>query len=210
MKCLGDAARIVIKNGNWDELFVLNEEVRRELEGAFSTLIENPWRAVTAPESGNVVDMWSDASQEKCVFLLLQEDVQGDVVVDSRRWNSPAKQHIFLSELQAAVNGITRAYELGHRAITAYVDNAPAAIALERRVSTNHLANVVMGNLPDVDRCRVTVKWVSTKVQRADLYTRAVPKGSGIYVPLPDTGTILEKMPEQKEGGERKTDFAVL
>jgi len=190
MRCLGDAARLVIKNGDWDEPFVVSELVRRELECAFTVLRENPWQSAIVPQTGEKVDMWSDASQEKCVFLLLQ----GDAILDSRRWEPPANQHIFLSELQAAVNGIVRAHERGHSNVTAYVDNAPAAIALERRVYTNHLANITMQLLPDLQQCQVKVKWVSTKVQRADLYTRAMPKGSGNYVPLPAKGTILEPM----------------
>jgi len=191
MESLGVAARLAQESQDWDRPFHIPEETFEELKGYESTVEANPWNTARSNKTPEV-DVWSDASLSRSAYIV----ASGLEVLGADSWDSE-RHHIFLLELTAAMRGLLNAYDMGHKSIRLYVDNAPAAAALARRVSTNRMANIILSHLPpDVE---LEVKWVPTSEQCADYLTRPV---LGKYIDLPEPGSVLVRPAPKKEGGE--------
>ena len=123
--------------------------------------------------------MWSDASDSHWAFITLCNDV----VMEAKRGDTKAGLHIFYSELSAALGGLMAIRRHTENARpTLFIDNAPAALALQRGVSSNFTANRWMAHFKEID---FEVTWVPSAAQLADPYTRPI---AGKLVPLPNKG----------------------
>ena len=96
-------------------------------------------------------------------------------------------QHIFYSELNVAIEAIQRAHAMGFKAGNMFIDNAPTAICIERRASSNFAANRSLANLPEFE---THVTWVPSAEELADDYTRPPDRQPSFPPPaLPPDGS---------------------
>jgi len=188
---IGDAASRIAKGTlKWTDSVKVSPELQLELREELQLLSSNAWIHLPDGESTPTADVWSDASDERWAFLLIEEGL----TAVARTGPTKEELHIFYSELSAALGGIIAARRRGHKHVRVYIDNAPAAHALRRGVSSNFRANKWLAAVQDMT---LDVIWVPSKQQLADLYTRRIPiRGSkGVtgygYPSLPRPGTPL-------------------
>ena len=167
MSVLGDMMRkIALKQIKWDDEFEITRASQIEMTDVVLHVGRNDWiqwHETSAPD----MDIWTDASDTHAAYLIVQNYEVIDALVRATKG-----EHIFLEELSIALDAVARAYELGATKARLFCDNAPAGGCIEKKVSTNFVANTrlrVMKPLP------VDVHWVSTKYELADPYTRGVP-----------------------------------
>ena len=67
-------------------------------------------------------------------------------IIEAAQWSVDQNTHIFLKEVSAAVNAILAAHAHG-KIPRVFVDNMPAHLALQRRLSTNFLANTMIAKV---------------------------------------------------------------
>ena len=167
MSVLGDMMRkIALKQIKWDDEFEITPSSQLEMIDVVLHVGKNEWiqwYEASAPD----MDIWTDASDTHAAYLIIQNYEIIDALVRETKG-----EHIFLEELSIALDAVARAYELGATRARLFCDNAAAGGCIEKKVSTNFVANTrlrVMKPLP------VDVHWVSTKYELADPYTRGVP-----------------------------------
>ena len=187
---MGKIGRIASATGNWDEKFMFKEnpELMKELTREVEQLRTNEWVRhvkVTSPTA----EIWSDASDTHWSYLLFENTK----LVYAERGETNCGEHIFYSELAAAIRGIARAQSMGHKSVLSNIDNQPAALALRKGLSTNFTANRWLGRISTMER---RVMWVPTHEMIADPYTRPDPH-SGILVPLPTTGVSVQELKDE-------------
>jgi hypothetical protein len=199
MALLGAAAKRVAAGGWWTDLIPIPKEAALEFTGELNALQENRWKDRLQIPEGDTAQVWSDASNSYSMYMVLFRGV----VMAAERKEVPAGEHIYYSELKVAVDGVTRAYELGFRKIQENIDNAPAGQALERGVSTNFSANRILQRIPH--DALLTVKWWSTIEQLADPWTR---EKDGVLRPLPAVGQYMtEPAAPQGTGASQATVY---
>ena len=167
MSVLGDMMRkIALKQIKWDDEFEITPSSQLEMIDVVLHVGKNEWiqwYEASAPD----MDIWTDASDTHAAYLIIQNYEIIDALVRETKG-----EHIFLEELSIALDAVARAYELGATRARLFCDNAAAGGCIEKKVSTNFVANTrlrVMKPLP------VDVHLVSTKYELADPYTRGVP-----------------------------------
>jgi hypothetical protein len=84
-------------------------------------------------------EMWSDASDEMCAYLLFRNDK----LIAREQWRVPKERHIFFKEFGAALRGLRKAK--GPTALK--IDNQAVVGSLHRRLSTNKQANMMMSEI---------------------------------------------------------------
>eukprot|EP00759_Apiculatamorpha_spiralis_P016340 PhF_6_TR22574/c2_g3_i1/m.32151 len=181
MQELGKIGRRVSQGESWENLLTVEDDLKQEVQTALTQLRKNHWKNPRRVGE-NKVDVWSDASDTHWAFVVVADGV----VIEAKRGQTKKDQHIFYSELSAALGGLVAAHRKGYDETQCFVDNAPAAIALERGVSSNFTANKWLAAVTDINR---KVTWVKSADQRADIYTRAK---NGRMVPLPMIGSVFQ------------------
>jgi hypothetical protein len=136
---------------------------------------------VTPPE----VTVEGDASDHYAAYMIYQ----GETVLDGKIHPTVPGQHIFLSELETAVEGCLHAYDIGFRGVNYRGDNMASLMALNRKLSTNFSANRTLSRLP----CDLSIEttYVPTDKILADPFTRGE-----VFPPLP---APLNKIKQQHE-----------
>ena len=154
---------------DWNTKLTWPEGVAKEITEHVETLRVNAW--IPKPEKcEETSEVWSDASSTHWSFLAYHHDV----LLQANQGPVRENMHIFLCELSAAMGGLMALYRKGiKKGILVNVDNTAAAIALQRGISTNRVANEWMSQLPEDLEFRV--KWVSTRIELADNFTRIAP-----------------------------------
>ena len=187
LQTLGKVARKVHDEKSWEISFSPTDHLLGELTDAFSALKRNVWlKKIGHIPKEEKVEVWTDASSIAWAILLFN---QGILETAKQGMTKPGA-HIFYSELSAALGGIMAAVRKGHRDILLNVDNAPVAMALQRRASTNFTANRWMQYIPS--NTNLEVKWVPTNAQIADPFTRK--SSAEDLTPLPSIGTYIESL----------------
>ena len=167
MSVLGDMMRkIALRQIKWDDEFEITNAAQIEMTDVVLHVGRNEWiqwHEKGAPD----MDIWTDASDTHAAYLIIQNHEVIDALVRATRG-----EHIFLEELSIALDAVARAYELGATRARLFCDNAPAGGCIEKKVSTNFVANTRLRGMKPLP---VDVHWVSTKYELADPYTRGVP-----------------------------------
>jgi len=164
-QAVGKAARQIASGAlKWTSKTQTTTELIEELQSEIRLLTSNPWIPLPISEEPTA-EVWSDASDEHWAFLLFERDS----LVEGKSGRTKEDMHIYYAELSAALGGIMAAKRRGHKSIRVYVDNAPAAHALRRGVSSNFRACKWLSHVQDLT---LEVIWVSTRQQIADPYTR--------------------------------------
>lgn len=166
MAVLGEIMRMISnKEIKWDECCTekVTPTAAEELRKTVAMMGENPWIQWSEP-CAHDVEIWSDASDTHAAYLIVQDQKVIAALVRETRG-----EHIFLEELSIALEAIEEASRLGARKARLFIDNAPAGGAIEKNVSTNFTANVRLAKRSTLP---VDTRWVSTKHQLADPYTR--------------------------------------
>ena len=169
MAVLGEIMRMISnKEIKWDECCTrkVTPTAVEELRKLMALMGENPWIQWSAP-SAHDVEIWSDASDTHAAYLIVQQQKVIAALVRETRG-----EHIFLEELSIALDAIEEASRIGARKAKLFIDNAPAGGAIDKNVSTNFTANVRLAKRSTLP---VDTRWVSTKQQLADPYTRGRP-----------------------------------
>lgn len=174
------AQQVTSGTKQWSSVIELTEDFVKEARSEIKLLSENPW-VFRQVKSDPTAEVWSDASDKYWAFLLFERDS----LVYGRQGNTKEELHIYYSELSAALGAIMAAKRRGHKSIRVYVDNAPAAHALRRGVSSNFRACKWLAYVQDLE---LEVIWVSTRQQLADKYTRKRVDDDK-PPPIPRTGT---------------------
>jgi len=187
-QAVGKAASSVAKGTiKWSDKVPVSTDLRKEIERETMVLQEN---AEIFPQSKGdaTAEVWSDASDTHWAFLVFEH---GRLVV-AKQGETKEHNHIFYSELSAAIGGIMAAYRRGHQTVRVCVDNAPACHALQRKVSTNFRANRWLAG---IQHLKLDMVWVPSAKQLADPYTR----GAGGSPPpqMPPLGTTWEELSRQ-------------
>lgn len=193
---LGSTASALAQAADWDSKISVPHEVLRELLVSLDELELNKPRKKSDPVSIEAT-VWTDASSKYYAWLA---EMQG-IVLASNQGETPEQQHIFYSELHSAIEGII-ATDLALRmekkggGIRVQIDNAPAASCLQKRVSTNYVANQWLRRLPDRP---IVVNWIPTETMKThgvDRYTRVneatqtVPKIPAVGDPWTPYGNV--------------------
>eukprot|EP00760_Papus_ankaliazontas_P021227 PhM_4_TR18660/c3_g2_i2/m.19851 len=168
----------------WTARCVLGKELRRELLDANRELAINEWQQ-RQKYSPPTMEIWSDASDHFWTFLCFEEGK----LVEAKRGRVKEGNHIFFSELSAALGGVMTGLRRGHSHVLCMIDNIAAAYALRRGASSNRKANEW---LRAVTHAKRSVIWVESAAQIADEFTR--PEASGALPPLPHMGTSVETL----------------
>eukprot|EP00760_Papus_ankaliazontas_P021221 PhM_4_TR18660/c3_g1_i2/m.19873 len=179
---LGSTASLLARGQlTWDETIGVPDGVI----AAFARISHNTWCCL--PHAKVTTEMWTDASDDWYAWFSVDAASR---VLASNQATVPEEEHIFYSELWSAIEGIisthvilTRSGEGG--AIRVHIDNAAAARCLERRMSTNFVANKWLSLLPDRE---LDIHWVPTSEQAADVYTRP-EKGKQTPIAVPRPGS---------------------
>jgi hypothetical protein len=175
------ASALALRKLDWDQQISVPSSVETELSLAFEILAQNEWCSLEREQEDSVADIWTDASSSWYAWFA----VNNKEVIASGQGTLP-EEHIFYSELRSALEAITNTHRaLGEKrgGIKIHIDNAAAARCIERRISTNFTANVWLAKLP---KRQITVKWVSSANQEADIFTRpALGELTPIAVPQP-------------------------
>ena len=160
----------------WDSLIDLTAELREEILCEVTIMRANAFRGrevSLAPE----VDIWTDSSLSHCAYLIFRNQR----LIASGQSPVP-DQHIFYSELSVAIEAIQRAHAMGFKAGNMFIDNAPTAICIERRASSNFAANRSLAKLPEFE---THVTWVPSAEELADDYTRPPDRLPSLPPPAP-------------------------
>ena len=185
---------------SWDTKLLWTDGVTKEISDHVNTLRQNSW--VAKPEqSEETSEVWSDASSTHWAFLSYHH---GNLLSANQ---GPVREnmHIFLCELSAAMGGLMALYRKGiKKGIVVNMDNTAAAIALQRGISTNRVANQWMSGLPNDLEFRV--KWVSTRWELADNFTRIAP-GHRQPPAVPPVGSSKSSLWHLVEKYENKQSF---
>ena len=184
-QAIGKAASMIGKGTlDWTSPVHVPEELKTEMKSEIALLESNPWRGQDI-KAEPTATMWSDASDDHWAFLLFEHDS----LVAAKSGRTKAENHIYYSELSAALGGIMAAKRLGHTSVRVMVDNAPACHALQRGVSSNFRANKWLAAIQDMT---LYVQWVPSASQAADPYTRGA---KGRPPPrVPPLGTRWEQL----------------
>ena len=174
-------SRIAHKTIGWEDIVDVSPELLSELRMEIAILRENAPRGLDV-ETKAEVDIWTDASLSHAAYLIFRNHV----LIASGQIALP-DQHIFYSELYTAIEALKHSRRLGHKSANIFIDNAPAAICVERRVSSNFAANRKLATLPNDLSTRVT--WVDTTSQLADPYTRPATSRHKFPPSIPPIGT---------------------
>ena len=164
MSVLGDMMReIAFKQIKWDDEFEITDAAQKEMIDVVHHVERNEWiqwQEANEPD----MEIWSDASDTHAAYLIVKNhEVIASLVRETKG------EHIFLEELSIALDAVAKAYELGSTRARLFCDNAPAAACIEKKVSTNFVANTRLRAMKPLP---VDVTWVSTKFELADPYTR--------------------------------------
>jgi len=174
----GDALEIVrrvailISTGlDWDTPIKFSSAELDTLGRWKARVVKNEWQQAPTEKGIPREEMWTDASSSMWAYTNLN-----DKCAQNRFSQEQLLWHIFIKEAYAvhrsveASRGIPRMYR---------VDNMPLVLAMKRKVSSNKLVNAWMTTW---DWENISVEWVSTKIQKADVYTRGevmqAPKGT--------------------------------
>lgn len=155
------------KEMSWDDKFEIDPALKIELVCETEILVANNWIPKTQATADEGIEIWSDASDTHWAYIIYK---QGEIV-SAKRGPTKDGYHIYYAELSAAIAAIMDAKRHGHKRIRLYIDNAAAALAIQRGVSSNFSANRWLSHIQDMS---VEVVWVPTTEQRADYLTRAV------------------------------------
>ena len=159
-------AHAMAENGQWDTPIQFTDAEVAELQAWLSTLWENN-SAVWTAESVPQLQLWSDASDNEWAALYLDDEEliaaeQGSFVGGPRAWHIFIKEAYAADKVLQATNGIPRLIN---------IDNLPLVHCIKRGFSANRLVNAFIKTW---DLKNIQAKWVSTKVQLADAFTRGV------------------------------------
>jgi hypothetical protein len=154
-----------IARKGWDGCMVLDERVRLELRSTLEIIVQNEPRTLRDHHEPEIL-VEGDASDDFAAYLLYQNST----VLETLIREVPAEQHIFLSELAIAVDGCLAAYDRGHKGVEYRGDNMAALMALDKRLSTNFMANGMLQRLPD--NLTVKTSYVPSEENLADPFTR--------------------------------------
>jgi hypothetical protein len=185
---MGRIGRRITAGETWEHTADISQELREEWRTELKSVEENPWVRWGGESRTPTAHVWSDASDHYWCFLLFEDNK----VVCAKRGSVKEGLHIYYSELSAALGGIVAAQRRGHTTIGVHIDNAPAAMALRRGLSTNFKANRWLGAISHLD---LDVHWVPSAEQLADPYTRATsgPQRTDL-LPLPIIGTSITEL----------------
>ena len=147
----------------WSSVITVTLELREEILKEVLVLEGNAYGYLKA-QTESEVDIWTDASLTHAAYLIFRNQV----LIASGQIELPP-QHIFYSELHIAIEAVKKAQSMGFKSGTMFIDNAPTAICMERRASSNFTANRALAKLPDFD---TKVQWVPSAVEMADTFTR--------------------------------------
>lgn len=179
---------------SWERSLTLTESEEREVRSWTDRYARNEWVSPTAAALADSV-VWSDASDTLGAFLL----VQGEKVLCSSVVKLERATHIFLKELAMAVAGIVEASGRGLVPLVK-IDNMPARLALERKLSTCRLANHL---IRQVAHLPFSTQWVSTDEELADPYTRK-------WYPRPKTLTEVMEVHKTFRSAQQHTSAPTL
>lgn len=191
-QAIGKAASMVGRGTlGWTSPVHIPEDLKAEMRTEIALLASNPWRGQET-RAEPTATMWSDASDDHWAFLLFEHDT----LVAAKSGRTKEENHIYYSELSAALGGIMAAKRLGHTSVRVMVDNAPACHALQRGVSSNFRANKWLAAIQDMT---LEVIWVPSASQLADPYTRGVKGRNPPRVPMLGTRwETLTRKPKTK------------
>lgn len=190
LEAMGKVGKKVSETGNWEEKMSWsdNSQLQNEILSELNLLQKNEW-VYHKNRMPPTAQIWSDAADQYWCYLIFEKDK----LVAAERGMTREEDHIFYSELAAAIRGIARAEERGHNHVLSMVDNQPASMALRRGLSTNFKANRWLGAIATMER---TVEWVPSEQMLADPYTRTDPM-TGMLIPLPPLGTDINTLKEE-------------
>ena len=163
-----------IASSGWDKSVTLNQEVRSEMDELRSLIAEN---AFCSPQVRSPVEITveGDASDDLAAYIIYRES---QVLTGLIR--PTHAEHIFLSELDIAIEGCLKAYDMGYRGVEYRGDNMPSLVAIKKRLSSNFTANRRLSRLPA--DLTIATTYVPSAENLADPFTR------GAYLPtLPST-----------------------
>ena len=130
-QAIGKAASCIGKGTlGWASPVHIPEELKTEMKQEIALLASNPWRGQET-RAEPTATMWSDASDDHWAFLLFEHDT----LVAAKSGRTKEENHIYYSELSAALGGIMAAKRLGHTSVRVMVDNAPACNAAYPAIS---------------------------------------------------------------------------
>jgi hypothetical protein len=122
---------------SWGSKIAMSDALERELQNFVEMLKANEWQQ--NPTRGvPTIEMYSDASDAKGAFVALEDGIMTEGLVFAF---AEPERHIFLKELQVALCAIQHAIDQGHKSAHLYVDNMAVSLVLQRKASTNYLAN---------------------------------------------------------------------
>jgi hypothetical protein len=174
--------RAVARKG-WNGTHRLSDGARVEFEALALDISCNEPRYVTQHEEPSVT-VECDSSDDYVAYIIYNIE---EVIYAHQR--KTRHSHIFLNELEVAVDGVLKARQLGHNSVHLRGDNMAALIAITRKLSSNFTANKILNRIP----CSlgIATEYVNTKENLADPYTRGLT--------LPQVPTTLDKIREDHE-----------
>ena len=178
-------AHLMAESGQWDTPIKFTDGEVSELKTWLISLTENAaaiWKADRDPE----LQLWCDASDDQWAALYLAEDElikaeQGSFVGGPRAWHIFIKEAFAADKVISATKGISRLVN---------IDNLPLVQCIKRGFSANRLVNAFIKTW---DLENIQAKWVSTKVQLTDIFTR------GFRIPE----HVAPLSPDEKTAGSR-------
>lgn len=150
----------------WSGSHRVSEDTRKEFAFLLRTIAHNESRE-PRPEFAAEVSVEADAATSQAAYIIYQ----GETILSAKQ-RSTAYEHIFLNELDIAVEGILKAHSLGFRGIAFRGDNMACLVALQKRLSSNFKANRILAKLPR--QITVETTYVNTHENLADPFTRGI------------------------------------
>lgn len=150
---------------DWDDPIQIEQQTVQEVNQVLDDIRTNAAHTWIFPEPPSV-HIWSDSSDDLAAAFLTELDflTSGDI------FQVEHEEHIFIKELRALHRGVQLAVAAGHRSAHAFVDNAPAVLAVARGLSSNSTANALIASIHL--QIKLTIQWIPSEAQYADIYTR--------------------------------------
>lgn len=153
-------ALLVHAGMHWDTPLHLSREETEALSRWKAQVEDNSWSTIHSKRPPTE-EIWTDASSYMWAYTNLSEKCDQGFFIDSQIcWHIFIKEAYAVHRSMASAKGVPRLYR---------VDNMPLVLAMKRKVSSNKLVNRWMSGW---DWDNISVEWVPTTEQRADIFTR--------------------------------------